>query len=33
MKEYEWNNILHNLIERIFVSVIGGDAYVLKKAV
>jgi len=33
MLEYEWNNMLHNQIERIFVSTLEGDSQVLKKSV
>lgn len=33
MKQYEWNSMLHNFIERIFVFALESDSEVLKKAV
>lgn len=33
MRKYEWNNMLHNFIEKIFVFALESDSHVLKKAV
>lgn len=30
MVKYEWNNMLHNLIEKIFITTLEGDSHILK---
>jgi hypothetical protein len=32
LMKYEWNNILHNFVEKIFITTLEGDSHVLKKA-
>lgn len=33
MIQYEWNNLLHNLVEKAIISCLDGDCHVLKKRV
>ena len=33
MLKYEWNNILHNYVEKIFITTLESDSHIIKKSV